>query len=367
MKNITKYSTWAEIDLQSIKHNLDNIKNKTNKKTKICGVVKANAYGHGIIEISKFLESQNVDYLSVARIEEAINIRSNNINLPILVLGYVCPENIEDAIKNNITICVYSLEIAQKIDNISNKLRRKIKVHIKVDTGMNRLGFNFQNIYEIQEVFKLDNIEVEGIFTHLATADEVDRTFSNLQNQRFKNLLGKLNLSKDIIVHLSNSANTYYLPDGEYDMVRCGIALYGCKPDESMPDNIDIKPALTLKCRVSNIKTIDSGDGISYGISYTAKQKEKIATITIGYADGFFRGQSNPQVIIKNEIFDVVGRICMDQCMVKIDKEIELKIGDEVTIFSSRNIKASDVAKRAGTISYEILTSLSHRVVRLYK
>lgn len=358
-------TTWAEINLDNIRYNLDNLKSKIKKDTKICCVLKANAYGHGSVEVAKYLESQNVDYFSVSRIDEALELRNNDIKLPILSLGYTPIDLIEEIIKNNISITVYSLQIAQNIDNICKNLGKKLKVHIKVDTGMNRLGFHYEKFDEINEIFKLKNLIVEGIFTHLATADEIDRTFSILQYERFEKVISNIP-KKDIIIHFSNSANAFYMPHGEYDMIRYGISLYGYKPDINMPDNLDLKPALTLKCRVSNIKTIKKCEGVSYGLSYIAKEDELIATITIGYADGFFRGQDFPKVIIKGEVFDVVGRICMDQCMVKINKEIDIKIGEEVILFSIDTITATDVAKRAGTIPYEILTSISNRVQRIY-
>lgn len=360
-------TTWAEINLDNIKYNLDNLKKLTKKDTLICGVVKANAYGHGLVEISKFLESQNVDYLAVARVDEAIKLRENNVNLPILVLGYTPFSSLDEVIKNNIIITVYSLEIAQKINYICKEIGKKINVHIKVDTGMNRLGINFNDIFDINSLFDLDYLNILGVFTHLATADEKDLSFCDLQIQRFENVIKNLPKNKNLIIHLSNSAMAHYLPKGEYNMIRYGISLYGYHPDPDIIKSIDLKPALTLKTKITNIKKVKKGEGISYNLTYKAKNDETIVTLGIGYADGFFRNQKNPKVIIKGEIFDVVGRICMDQCMVRVDKEININIDDEVIVFSSDKITANDVAKRANTISYEVLTNISDRVKRIYK
>lgn len=371
MKDIITAPTWAEINLDNIKLNLNNIKKLLNEDTKICAVIKANAYGHGSTKIAKFLENENVDYFAVARLEEAIELRENNINLPILCLGYIPENSLEIAIKNNITVTVYSLEMAEIINNISSSIKQKAFVHIKIDTGMTRLGFlcNESSVNDIEKIHDLEFIELQGIYTHFATADERNKEFTYKQVKKFEFMVDSL-LSKGInipIKHVSNSAAIMDLQDLKFDMVRCGIVLYGHYPsNEVIKERLELKPAMTLKTTIARIKEIESGIGISYGQKYKSSKKEKIVTIPIGYADGFTRMQENPKVSIKGETFDIVGRICMDQCMVKIDKEIDIKIGDEVIIFGEDNMTVERMAKDLGTINYEILCMVSRRVSRVY-
>ena len=365
-------TTWAEINLDNIKFNLNNVKKLLKEDTKICTVLKANAYGHGSVEIAKFLENKNVDYFAVARIEEAIELRQNNIKIPILCLGFVPEEYFEVAIKNNITLTVYSLEVAKKLNNICENLNTNINIHIKIDTGMGRIGFEVskESIDEIADICELKNLYIEGIYTHFATADETDKDFTYRQIEGFKFIVDgieKRNINIPI-KHVSNSAAVIDLPDLNFNMIRCGIILYGYYPsDEVLKDRIQLKPAMTLKTRVSHIKDLKKDSGISYGLKYRTNGIEKIVTIPIGYADGFTRMQNNPKVSINNSIFDVVGRICMDQCMVRVDKDIDIKIGDEVIIFGEGNIAVADIANDLGTINYEIICMVSRRVDRIYK
>ena len=372
MRNGITAATWAEINLDNINFNLNNIKKLLKEDTKICTVLKANAYGHGSVEIAKFLENKNVDYFAVARLEEAIELRENNIKMPILCLGFVPEESLEYAIKNNITLTIYSLETAKKLNDISEKIGVNANIHIKIDTGMSRIGFevNEESIDQIIKIANLKNLYIEGIYTHFAKSDEIDKDFTYKQVNRFKFFIDNIE-KKGInipIKHVSNSAAIMDLPNLNFNMVRCGIVLYGCYPsDEVIKDRLQLKPAMTLKTRVSHIKELKEGTGISYGLRYKTRKQEKIATIPIGYADGFTRMQNNPKVSINNEVFNVVGRICMDQCMVRIDKDIDIKIGDEVIIFGESNISADDIAKDLGTINYEILCMVSRRVDRIYK
>ncbi|MGL6104712.1 alanine racemase [Romboutsia sp.] len=363
--------TWAEINLDNIKFNLNNIKKLLKEDTKICGVIKANAYGHGAVKVAEILENEKVDYLAVARLEEAIELRQNDIKLPILCLGYVPEESLEIAIKNNIILTVYSLEMAQKIDNIGKCIKQKTLVHIKIDTGMARIGFMADElaIKDIVQICKLEFVEVEGIYTHFATADEKDKNFTYIQAKRFKYMVESLeSIGINIpIKHVSNSAATMDLADLKFDMVRCGIVLYGHYPSEDViKENLILKPAMTLKTRIAHIKDVTPHTGISYGLKYEAEHIEKIVTLPIGYADGFTRMQKNPKVYIKGQLFDVVGRICMDQCMVKIDKEINIKIGDEVIIFGDVENNVQNIATDLNTINYEVLCMVSRRVDRVY-
>jgi alanine racemase len=371
MKSKITAPTWAEINLDNIKFNLSNIKKILKEDTKICGVLKANAYGHGSVEVAKLLEKEKVDYFAVARLEEAIELRENDITLPILCLGYIPEESLEIAIINNIIITIYSLEMAQKINDIANCIKEKAFVHIKIDTGMTRIGFqpNKEAIIDMTQIYELENINVEGIYTHFATADEINKEFTNTQVQRFKFIVEQLELLgiNIPIKHVSNSAATMDLPDLKFDMVRCGIVLYGHYPSDSvLKERLALKPAMTLKTTVAHIKEVEPGVGISYGLKYKCNSKERIVTIPIGYADGFTRMQPNPKVWIKEQSFDVVGRICMDQCMVRIDKDINIEVGDPVIIFGEENRSAENIANNLGTINYEVLCMVSRRVDRVY-
>ena len=367
--NITA-PTWAEINLDNIKFNLNNIKKILKEDTKICAVIKANAYGHGSVKIAKFLENK-VEYFAVARLEEAIELRLNDIKLPILCLGYIPENSLEIAIRNNIIITVYSLEMAEKINSIAKSINKYAVIHIKLDTGMSRLGFKciHSSVKEISDIYNLEYINIEGIFTHFAKADEEDKNFTYLQLEKFKYIIDELeSIDIDIpIKHVSNSAATMDCKDLQFNMVRTGIILYGHYPsDEVCKENIKLKPVMTLKTSIAHIKEIDSDTGVSYGLKYKSIDKEKIVTIPIGYADGFTRLQQHPKVSIKGNVFDIVGRICMDQCMVKINKDLDIKIGDEVIIFGEGNMTVERIAEDLGTINYEVLCMVSRRVDRIY-
>ncbi|HCQ6076160.1 alanine racemase [Clostridioides difficile] len=370
MQKIT-VPTWAEINLDNLRFNLNNIKNLLEEDIKICGVIKADAYGHGAVEVAKLLEKEKVDYLAVARTAEGIELRQNGITLPILNLGYTPDEAFEDSIKNKITMTVYSLETAQKINEIAKSLGEKACVHVKIDSGMTRIGFqpNEESVQEIIELNKLEYIDLEGMFTHFATADEVSKEYTYKQANNYKFMSDKLDEAgvKIAIKHVSNSAAIMDCPDLRLNMVRAGIILYGHYPsDDVFKDRLELRPALKLKSKIGHIKQVEPGVGVSYGLKYTTTGKETIATVPIGYADGFTRIQKNPKVLIKGEVFDVVGRICMDQIMVRIDKDIDIKVGDEVILFGEGEVTAERIAKDLGTINYEVLCMISRRVDRVY-
>lgn len=369
---IIKSGVWAEINLNNIGDNLNEIKNSLKEKIKVCCVVKANAYGCGAVEISKYLEDKNIDFFAVARVEEGLELRNNNISLPILCLGYTDISMIKDAIEKEISITVYNLEYAKKVDEIAKQVNKIAKIHIKIDTGMSRLGFLAEESIEpIEEINKLENTYIEGIFTHFAKADEEDKTTTLIQLNKYKKVIEKLNnLHIDIpIKHVANSAATIDLNEDLFNMVRVGIILYGYYPSDEVNKEIRLKPCLKLKSSVTNVKVLDENVGISYGHIYKTSEKCKIVTISIGYADGFNRIQHNPKVFIKGEILEVVGRVCMDQCMVKAPLSMNIEIGDEVIIMDNniREISVEENAKRNDTINYEVLCMINRRVTRVYK
>lgn len=369
---IIKSGTWAEINLKNIGYNLEQIKNCLKENMKICCVVKANAYGSGSVEVAKYLQNKNVDFFAVARIEEGLELRKNNINLPILCLGYTDISMIREAINKNISITVYDLEYAKKINEISKELNKIAKIHIKIDTGMSRLGFLPELAIEsIEEINKLKNIYIEGIFTHFAKADEKDKSATLIQLEKYKKVIEELNnIGVNIpIKHVANSAAIIDLDEDLFNMVRVGIILYGYYPSDEVNKEVKLKPCLKLKSSVTNVKILGENIGISYGHVYKTNEKCKIVTISIGYADGFNRIQKNPKVSINGQILDVVGRICMDQCMVKAPLDMDIKIGDEVTIMDNdiKELSVEENAKRNDTINYEVLCMINRRVTRVYE
>lgn len=367
-------TTWMEVDLEKFKANVINIKSSLSQNMKVCGVVKANAYGHGAVEIAKTLELEGIDYLAVARLEEAIEIRRSGVKAPILCLGYVNKSNFKIAVENNVTMTIYSLDVASEYNKVCGQLKKIGKVHIKVDTGMGRLGFESseKGLKDILEVLKLKNIHVEGIYTHFSKADEEDKQYTELQLERFKYVLkGIEKLGIDLeLKHASNSAGIIDQKGTDFNMVRAGIIMYGHYPsDEVEKAAIKVNPVMTLKTRVAQIKKVTGGERIGYGGKYKIEEDTYIATIPIGYADGFMRGQKSPQVMIKGNVYDVVGRICMDQCMVDIGSNKDgIEFDDEVIVFGEDNlIMIEEVAEDLGTISYELMCAISKRVERIYK
>ncbi|MFR6485459.1 MAG: alanine racemase [Intestinibacter bartlettii] len=366
-----KRGTWAEINLNNIKHNFHTLKNTLKSDTKVCCVVKADAYGHGAVEVAKMLQQEKADYFSVARFEEAVELRNNNIHTPILCMGYISESDIEEAINRYIGITVYSYEMAKIINQKAGKLGKKASIHIKIDTGMSRLGFltDDNSINDILKLKELINLNIDGIYTHFATADETDKKETYLQLERYKKVIDALEKANiDIqFKHVSNTAAIIDLKELGFNMVRLGIGLYGHYPSDEVSKEVELKPAMKLKTIITNIKTVAPGTKVSYGYTYEFKEASTLATLAIGYADGFDRTQNNPKVMINGVLCDVVGRICMDQCMVKIPEGLNVNIEDEVLIMGAEvGVTAEDLASRRGTINYEVLCSVSRRVTRDY-
>ena len=362
-KSRIKAVAWAEIDLDAFKRNLESIRKVLNNGEKICGIVKADAYGHGSVEIAKTLEENDVEYLAVSRAEEAMELRRKGLDLPILILGYTPEQRYRDIIRNDVMFTVYSIEDAVKLNKAAEDLEMDAKVHIKIDTGMNRLGFKVteESVQQIKEISEMDRISIKGIFTHFAAADEVDKSFTEMQGEKFKYMLNRLKEEgiEVPLVHAANSAAIVDCDDLKFDMVRAGIIMYGCYPSEDiMKERVPVEPVMTIKTRVSHIKTIEPGEKISYGCTYEAKEKERIATLAIGYADGFVRGRKNPKVCINGKDYEVVGRICMDQCMIKV--------GDEAVVFGKGGVSISEFADDCGTIAHEIMCNISRRIPRVF-
>ncbi|QNO14572.1 alanine racemase [Alkalicella caledoniensis] len=360
--------TVAEIDLDNIIHNIKELTCHLPQCTKTLAVVKADGYGHGSVEVAKAAIKAGVGFLAVALVEEGIQLRESGIkDIPILILGFTPPSSVEQLEKYKLTPTIYNMELAK---HINETCKNKIKVHIKVDTGMNRLGIQPEKVNSfLLELAKMDNIDVEGIFTHYATADERDNPYSKSQFHKFKEILKDLPY-KIPIKHIANSAGVMEnLTDEGFDMVRLGIAMYGLYPShEQVDSHITLKPALSLKTRIAHIKTVDKGTSISYGITYKTKDIAEIATLPLGYADGYFRSFSNKgYVFIHGKKAPVVGRVCMDYIMVDVTAA-DAKLGDEVIIYAREGENTVDnMASLIGTINYELVCAISKRVPRIYK
>lgn len=368
--------TWAEINIDNIKHNYNVVQNAIGDKTKLCCVIKANAYGHGAVELAKLYQAWGADYLSVSNIEEAIQLRNANISIPILVMGYTPPECAKDLSNFNISQCVYSLEYAEALNYWAIKSNVSVTVHIKIDTGMGRIGLvcrskNCSEIKSAIEICLMSNLITEGIFTHFSVADEEDISvpgnYTMLQYESFVYAIDYLKKSGfDFkIKHCANSAAIFVDSKFHLDMVRAGIVLYGLAPSQKR-NIVGLKPAMSLKTTIAQIKNISIGESIGYGRMFVADRAMKVATLTIGYADGLSRASSGYNVLVGNFIAPIVGRICMDQLMVDVTN-IECKLGDIVTVFSDFDLVSADtLAKHIGTINYEVISNVGERVPRIY-
>lgn len=366
--------TRAEIYLDNIVHNLNEVKRLIGSKVKIMGVVKANAYGHGACQVAKVLIENGVSYLGVATVDEALELRDCGIRSPILILGYTPLIQARDLIEYDITQTVFDVSYVRELEKMALNKGKKVKVHVKIDTGMGRIGYTDLEIAlrEIEEMANMEGIEVEGIFTHFSTSDEKDKTYSKRQFDMFKKLLEKLKERK-IDIPLKHIANSGAILDLEYsylDMVRPGIILYGSYPSKEVQKRANLKQTMSFKTKVVYVKEVSEGSYISYGRAFMTKRKSKIATLPVGYADGFNRLLSNNyHVLIKGRYAPVVGKICMDQCMIDVTDVDNVEVGDEVVIFGvqqHKKITADDIAKKLNTIPYEVYCGISRRVPRIY-
>ena len=360
--------TWAEINLKNIKFNFKSIKHILPAGVHTMAVVKANAYGHGSIPVSKTLEAQGVNYLGVATLDEALEIKKRGIKCPILILGSILPQEAEIAAKNNITITLCNIELLKKIE----KNRIKTKVHIKVDTGMGRIGvWHEEAIKFVKKVCKVRNIDIEGIYTHFSIAGR-DKFFTKYQIKSFADVVKKTE-EEGISIKYKHAANSIGLIDwkvSRLNMVRPGIIIYGVYPKKNFSKKITLKPALSLKTRISFIKDVPAGRSVSYGRTYITQKHTKIGTLPIGYADGYGRILSNKaQVLVKGNPANIVGKVTMDQAMMDLDGIKNAKINDEVVLIGRQKhheIRIEKLARLAGTIPYEILTGITQRVPRHY-
>lgn len=365
----------AIVDLDAIASNIKNIRAKVDKNSGIIGIIKADAYGHGSVETAKVLLDNGADWLAVAVVDEGLNLRKNGITAPILLLGYTPELRLNDVINNGFIQTVYSYDTAKKLSEAASALGKKAVIHIKIDTGMGRIGYrvNEESADEIVKISKLPNIDVNGMFTHFSTADEADKAYTLEQYNKFVKMNDMLE-ERGLHIPVKHAANSAAIMDFDnmmFNMVRPGIILYGAYPsDEVKKENLSLSPAMSIKTHVSYVKDVNEGDSISYGRKYTAPSKRRIATIPVGYADGFIRAYSKGgKVLVRGEYAPIVGRICMDQFMVDVTDIDGVEVNDEVVLMGKqgdKEITADFIASVLDTINYEVFCTLSKRVPRQY-
>jgi alanine racemase len=363
-------STWLEIDLNIIRNNTKLICQAAG--VSVMAVVKGNGYGHGAAEVGKAAIEGGAAWLGVARLEEAQVLRSADISAPILVLGYVHPERAEEAANCNATLTAFDITLAKELSDQAMRAGVLIPIHVKIDTGMRRLGvFSEKGVEFFQELLKMPGIHITGMFTHFPRIDEVRHPTTYIQLNRFINLISDLH-SAGIdpgIIHASTSAGLLYLPEARFDMIRSGISIIGLDSTEDVPQIPGIKPALTWKTRIISIKTIPAGEGVGYNHRYFTQHDERIGVIAVGYADGMRRRQGN-FAIAGGKRVNMVGGMCMDQCMINLDEVPDISVGDEVVLIGtqgSETLRAEDFAKAWNTTNYEVVNGLHARVPRFYR
>ena len=367
--------TWAEIDLDALARNYDRIRRHVGEETKLLGVIKADAYGHGAVPVARELEALGASYLAVSNIDECEEVRLGGVKLPVLMLGFTPADQAERILELDMTQAVQSLDIAEAFSDAAVKCGKKMKVHIKLDTGMGRLGFpcdetNFaRSLTDILAVLKLPGLDVEGIFTHFCVSDEEGEenvAFTKKQHERYARMIAQAEKKGNFrfrLRHCCNAGGIVSYPEWADDMVRCGIILYG---SGELAERMGMEPVMALKSRVAVVRDLAPGTSVSYGRTYFTTRKSRIAVLPLGYADGLHRALSNRmEVLTPYGRAKQVGRICMDMCMIDVTDLSEVKSGDEVEIFG-KNVLCAEDAAACGTIPYELLCAVSKRVPRHY-
>ena len=362
-------STWLEINLDHLRHNLRTLEALTHKPIML--VVKANSYGLGLVEISKAAEEAGISWLGVARIEEALALRVAGVKCNILVLGYTPPKRTYDAILADVALTVYDRQVGEAYCAEAKAAHGKVRIQIKTDTGMGRLGFFPNEVIDFLRWAKAQRqLKVEALITHFACADDPGKPSTEKQIEIFNILLAQLEEEglKPALIHASNSSGTLNFPNARYDLTRCGISAFGIQPSPTTPLPEQFKPVVEWKTHLISVKTLPPGHGVSYGFSYHTRKEERIGVIAIGYADGFRRREGNYALVCGKKV-PVVGNVCMDQCMVNLDAVPEAKIGDEVVLIGRQNgaaITVEELAQDWGTITYEVICGLADRVPRFF-
>ena len=360
----------AEIDLDAIRHNLTEISRHISPTAKLCVVVKANAYGHGAVEVSKVAVECGADFLAVATVDEGLELRRAGFKLPIIILGLIPIDAAEVAIANDLTLTVVDIAFAEKISAAAVKLNKCAKIHLKLETGMGRIGVAPAEAVELAvKISKLPNVEIEGIFSHFADADSIDRTFTNRQLEIFSDVADKIQAAGVAlkIRHIAESAAALDIPAAHFDMVRSGIITYGLYPSADVRRTIELKPAMKLVARIAWLKKIPAGTSIGYGREFVAERDSVIATLPLGYADGYIRAYKNFHAeVVGKGLAPIAGRVCMDQTMIDVTNLCGVEIGDKVILFGSPAVTIDDAARHLQTINYEVTCLVSARVPRIY-
>jgi len=365
--------TYAKVDLHAIKQNVKNIKASLSAGTLFCAVVKADGYGHGSVMAARAALEAGAEWLAVAISEEAKELRDAGIDAKILVLGPSNAWQWEMAAALDISMVAVSTSCIQNAAAAAQNAGAVMKLHVKVDTGMNRVGVKSEKEFAemLDMIDAADCLKLEGLMTHFASADEADKSYTNMQAQRFETAIGSVKShGHKPIVHAGNSGAALDCPQLHFDMVRVGIAMYGCYPSAEVQREVKLTPAMSLRTQISQIKTIEKGDKVSYGCTFTAPKQMRVATLPIGYADGFNRLLSSKgEVLIRGQRAPVIGRVCMDQTVVDVSSIETAQLHDEAVCIGRQNgdeISAEEFAAHCGTINYEVLCALSPRVPRLY-
>ncbi len=366
------HSCWAEVNLSAIQHNFHALKNRAGQNVKILSVVKADAYGHGILETALLLNNEGTDFFGVAGIDEGMMLRQANIKRPILVFENVHTKYVQEIVDYQLTATICTLELAAALNRYGESTNQKIPVHIKVDTGMGRMGVWHKEALDfVAAMNQFRQLVIEGIYTHFPSAD-TDRKFTQRQIKDFLKLVAQIKKIGVVIpyIHAANSAGLIGFKVKEFNLVRPGLMLYGMYPHESFKSKIKLTPALCVKSRIMFLKQIEKGRTISYGRTFTAKKPMTVATVPIGYGDGYFRSfSSNADVLVEGVRCSVIGRVTMDQIVIDVSKVKLPKVGMDVVLLGSQNkecISADELAKNIGTINYEITCSLGSHVPRIY-
>ncbi|MCD4763681.1 MAG: alanine racemase [Desulfobacterales bacterium] len=369
---------WVEVDLKAIAHNIRELRRITNPKARIMAVVKANAYGHGMIEVARQSLENGAEALGVANIEEGIQLRKAGIDAPVLIFGYTSPVHAKKLIEFDITQTVYSYETSRALSEALAAYGKKIKVHIKVDTGMGRLGLlrgiKNNSLSEAESISRLPMLELEGIYTHFAAADKSDRSYAGKQFEIFIDFLNQLRIAglEIPVTHAANSAAIINVPETHLDMVRAGISIYGLYTSEEVDRSIiKLKPAMELKTKIIHLKKVPAGFKVSYGTTYETEKPTTIATVSIGYADGLNRLLSSKgrMLVCGGQSAPIVGRVCMDMTMLDVGEIPEIVMEQEAVVFGKQgnaSISVDEIASTINTINYEVISTIMERVPRIY-
>ena len=372
--------TWAEISLDNLEHNYHALRSQTPEGCKFLGVIKADAYGHGAVPVSGTLSELGCEYLAVSNLEEAVQLRRGGIRTPVLILGYTPPEYADTMVFMDLTQEIHSMDYARALEERLRGTNYILNVHLKLDTGMGRIGFlaygAHSELAQLRAFSRLTHLRAEGVFTHFSAADSRladDVAYTETQYARFQAALAELEGYgiHPALRHCANSAVTILHPEYSLDMVRGGIALYGCAPDRDCAGLLDLRPVMTLRTTIAQLRDVAAGTPISYGRTFTAPHDLRMAVLPVGYADGLSRSLSGKaRFRLHGTDVPVIGRICMDMCMVDITDVPQAKVGDELTLFGydedGQRVPVERLAEASGTISYEILCTLSKRIARLY-